>query len=195
MNKAEFLAALQAKLSGLSEEDLRGSLDFYSEMIDDRMEAGMTELEAVADIGSVEQAAEQILSEIPLQKLIRNKVEKRRRLETWEIILLVLGAPLWIPLLIAAAAVVFSVFVALLAVVFSILAVVLALGVSAVAVLVGGVVLFFSKSFFPALMLLGAAVAIAGLCLLFYPVFKYAGKGVAVLLKKALMYIKHLFIK
>lgn len=65
MNKKEFLAALRAGLAGLPEADVQHWLDFYSEIIEDRMEEGMTESEAVADVGSVHTIVTQILSETP----------------------------------------------------------------------------------------------------------------------------------
>lgn len=71
MNKADFLSELKARLSGLAEADIASSLDYYGEMIDERIEDGLSEGEAVAAIGSVEQAAEQILSEIPLPRIIK----------------------------------------------------------------------------------------------------------------------------
>lgn len=51
MSKQEFLGALYNGLSGLPKEDIENSVQFYSEMIDDRMDEGMTENEAVEDIG------------------------------------------------------------------------------------------------------------------------------------------------
>ena len=60
MKKQEFLTALWKQLSDMPNSDVERSLDYYSEMIDDRVEAGMSEEEAVAEIGSVEEAAKQI---------------------------------------------------------------------------------------------------------------------------------------
>jgi uncharacterized membrane-anchored protein YitT (DUF2179 family) len=65
MTKSEYLAALQQKLSALSPADIKGYTDYYAEMIDDRIEEGMTEKDAVDAVGSVEDAAEKILSENP----------------------------------------------------------------------------------------------------------------------------------
>ena len=48
MNKTEFVNQLSAGLMGLSQEDIKRSVDFYAEMIDDRIEDGMPEEEAVA---------------------------------------------------------------------------------------------------------------------------------------------------
>jgi len=98
MTKEEFLAKLQNRLAGLPREDLEERLTFYSEMIDDRLEEGLTEEEAIAEIGSVQEVAAQILADTPLTKLMIERVKPKRSLKVWEILLLVLGAPLWIPL-------------------------------------------------------------------------------------------------
>ena len=47
MTKAEFLKALEEKLSALSAQDRVASLAYYEEIIDDRMEEGMDEQAAV----------------------------------------------------------------------------------------------------------------------------------------------------
>ena len=65
MNKQEFLAKLQELLCGLPDEDIQKSLDFYSEMIDDRIEDGLSEQEAVA-VFDVDKTAKTILADIPI---------------------------------------------------------------------------------------------------------------------------------
>lgn len=194
MTKAEFLSELKIRLGGLAEADISSSLDYYSEMIDERIEDGMSEAEAVAAVGSVAQAAEQILAEIPLPRIIQSNVKRRGKLRSWEIVLLVLGSPLWISLLAALFAVVLAVFVSLLAVVISVFAVGVALAVSAVGIAVGSVVFFFTKGILPALMFLGAALMIAGLTLLFWPLIRLISRGFAALCRKVLFWIKTLFL-
>lgn len=54
MNKYEFIAAIREGLNGLAEEDIDRSLDYYREMVDDGIEDGLTECEAVAALGPVE---------------------------------------------------------------------------------------------------------------------------------------------
>ena len=66
MTRNEFLSALSEKLYGVPEKDKTASLDYYGEMINDRMEDGMTEEEAVAALGTAEEIAEQILRELSL---------------------------------------------------------------------------------------------------------------------------------
>lgn len=194
MTKAEFLSELKARLSGLAEADIASSLDYYSEMIDERMEDGMSEAEAVAAVGSVEQAAEQILSEIPLPQIIKSNVKLRGKLRPWEIVLLILGSPLWISLLAAVFAVVLAVFVALLAVIVSVFAVGISLALAAFGVVVGSVVLIFTRGFVPALMFLGAALMIAGLALLFWPLFRLMCRGLAWICRKFMYGVKTFFL-
>ncbi len=63
MTKSEFLEELRGRLNALSQVDVERSLDFYGEMIDDRMEDGMTEAEAVANMGDLNRIAEQITNQ------------------------------------------------------------------------------------------------------------------------------------
>lgn len=111
MNKEEFLNELRKKLSGLPQEDIEERISFYGEMIDDRVEDGFSEEEAISEIGTVDQVVEQIMSETPLVKLVKEKVRPKRKLKTWEIVLLILGSPVWVPLCIAAIAVAFSAYI------------------------------------------------------------------------------------
>lgn len=117
MTKSEFLSSLRENLHGLSEEDIKKSLDYYSEMIDDRIEDGMTEEEAVVDVGTPDECANAILMDMPLSKVVKAKIKKERSVKWWEILLIVLGAPLWFPLLMAVLSVVFAVVVTLFSVV------------------------------------------------------------------------------
>lgn len=97
MDKNTFLTELQKRLKGLPEEDVQRTLEYYREMLEDRMDEGLSEEEAVADMGSVEEIAEPLLPK-----------SSRRKMKAWEITLLILGFPVWFPLLVAAAAVVIS---------------------------------------------------------------------------------------
>lgn len=42
MNKNEFLSALKARLSALPPNELEERLEFYSEMLEDRIEEGLS---------------------------------------------------------------------------------------------------------------------------------------------------------
>ena len=95
MNKQEFLGALKKRLSGLPKDEIEERLAFYGEMIDDRTEDGRTEEEAVAEIGGADEIAAQIIADIPLTRLVKERIKPKRRLKTWEIVLIVLCSPIW----------------------------------------------------------------------------------------------------
>lgn len=57
MYKAEFLDALCNRLCHLPQEKIENARQYYSGCIDGRMECGMSETDAVAAMGSVEEAA------------------------------------------------------------------------------------------------------------------------------------------
>ena len=80
MNKAEFLNELRTKLNGLPQSDIEERVSFYTEMIDDRVEDGMTEEEAVEQIGPVDKVVETIVSEIPLSKIVKAKVKPQKKM-------------------------------------------------------------------------------------------------------------------
>lgn len=64
MRKEDFLTALRAGLTGLLPEGVEKLVEFCSEMIDDRMEDGLTEEEAVAAAGSLDELIQQAKTEL-----------------------------------------------------------------------------------------------------------------------------------
>ena len=194
MDKHDFLLALEKRLEGLPEADRQASLDFYSEMLDDLVEGGMTEREAVATLGSPEAIAEEILLEMPLPKLVKAKMEKRR-LSGLEITLLAVGFPIWLPILIALLAVALAVYITFWAVVLSLYAADLALAVSVPAGLIAAIALFASGQPAAALLFLGAGLVLAGLTVLWLLLCNLTAKGMWQLGKLTLRGIKACFIR
>ncbi len=99
MNKLTFLARLEKLLKGLPKKERETHLSYYQEMIDDAMEDGCTEEEAVRRIGSPGEIAEQILSE---QETTMKPVSAVKKIIIT--LLLIIGSPLWGSILLAAAA-------------------------------------------------------------------------------------------
>ena len=177
MNKQEFLDRLREGLSGLPEGDIEERLAFYGEMIDDRMEDGLPEEEAVAGIGPADAAAAQIIGDYPLAKLVRERVRPKRRLRAWEIVLLVLGSPVWLPLLIAAFAVLLSVYIVLWALIVSLWAVELSLIVGAIGFPLVGIALICRGEGQKGLLHIAAGVVLAGLSVFLFFGCRGASKG------------------
>ena len=119
MTKQEFLTQLQNGLSGLPQSGVDERVSFYGEMIDDRVEEGMSEEEAVAGIGAVDDVISQTVAEMTPAKPIEPSVIPRRTLPPWQLILIILGFPLWFSLLAAAAAVILSLYVVIWALIIS----------------------------------------------------------------------------
>ena len=183
MNKAEFLDLLRKRLAGLPEGDIEERLAFYGEMIEDRMEEGQSEADAVAAMGDAEEIAAQIIAETPFVRLAKERIKPKRRLNTWEIVLLAVGSPIWLSLAVAALAVVLSLYVALWSVVVSLWA---AFG-SFIAGAAGGVavgcVYIVTGNALAGLVMIGAGLVLAGLAILFFFGCKAATKGAALLAK------------
>ena len=194
MNKQQFLDELKSRLNGLPKEDLDERLLFYGEMIDDRLEDGLTEEEAVAGIGSVDEIVEQILGEVPLSALVKEKVRQRRALKAWEIILIVLGFPVWLPLLISAFAIVLSLYISLWAIMISIWAVDLSLAAGAVGGVLSAVWYLIKGNPAAAGFTFGAAVICAGLAILLFYGCVELTKGMIWLTKKMILGVKAMFV-
>ena len=194
MNKNEFLTALRERLQGLPEEDINKSIDFYCEMIDDRVEDGMNEEEAVEAVGSIEEILSQILSEVSLPKLVKEKVKPKRALKAWEIVLLILGAPLWIPLVATVIITVLAVYLSVWTVIISLYAVDLSIAVSGLVCIGVALALLFNGQIIPCGVVFGAGLVCVGLSILLFFAFNLVTKGILWVSKKVLLGIKGLFI-
>lgn len=195
MSKQEFLVQLRKGLSGLPQEDIEERLTFYSEMIDDRMEEGIAEEDAVSRIGSVDTIISQIKADIPLAKLVREKMTPKKYVKTWEIVLLVVGSPIWLSLLLAAFAVMLSLYASLWSVVISLWAVFGSLIGCAFGGVVAGIVIACSGNALSGIAMLAAGIVCAGLSIFMFYGCKAATKGILILTKKFAIWIKNCFIK
>ena len=169
MTKLEFLNELERQLSGLPQAEINKTTSYYSEIISDKIEDGMTEEEAVSSLGNISEIAHRVFMEAPVSQVIKSKIKKP--FPTWAIVLLVLGFPLWLPLLIAFFAVIFSVYVVVWAVIIFFWA-------AAVGIILGGFATAVSSAFIfstgtaVGLFTLGGGVFLIGLgILLIFPVF------------------------
>lgn len=161
MNKKKFLSALEQALADLTRKDRRKTLDFYRELIDDRLEEGLTEEAVIADIGAPETIAEQVLSELPQRKKI-----------SWGIILLlILGFPLWFPLLITAA-------VLLLTAVIILFAAELTFAACGIAGVLGGLILLILWKPYAALAMIGPGLVCLGLAIPLWFLCILTAKGI-----------------
>ena len=195
MRKQEFMDRLWAGLYGLPKEDVEERLDFYSEMIDDRMEDGLTEEAAVEAVGPVDEIISQIIAETPLTKIVGERMKPTGKRKVWEIVLLVLGSPIWLTLLIAAFAVLLSVYISAWAVIISLWAVEASFIVTVLASVAAAVIMLFKGQLLTGLCLIAAALVLAGLSIFLFFGCLMASKGILLLTKKIVSGIKSLFLR
>lgn len=195
MTKREFLEELRKRLSDLNDADFAASVAYYEEMIDDRMEEGLSEEEAVNAVGTPADAAAHILEEMPLTKLIQARVTPKNKLPVWAIILLIVGSPIWLSLLIAAVSVVISVYAALWSVVGSLWGVFASLAVSGTACVMAFPVMAMQDYFYSGLASFGAGLLVLGLAIFAFFGCYYATKGTVFLTKKLVLLIKCAFVR
>ena len=192
MNKTEFTNQLTAVLAGLSEDDIRKSVDFYTEMIDDRIEDGMPEEEAVAVLGNIDEIRSNILQEIPIARIVKEKITPKRAFSPVEIVLLIIGAPLWLPLLLTFIIVCLVIYLSFWIIILSLYVVDLAVFLSGIA---GIIASFIGIGTAPGGMFMaGCGIALLGLAVLLFFGFNQVTKGMLFLSKKIVLGIKKLFV-
>lgn len=160
MTKNEFIREIKIKTKHLTKAERREIISYYNEMISERMEDGMSEAEAVAALGSVDE----LLSTYAPAKV--NTAPRAPRLRAWHIVFIVLGSPIWIVLLAAMFVLLLAFYIVIWALVVACYAVFAALIVSAFACFAAAFVSLFAggPAYFFAYM--GAAGILGGLALL-----------------------------
>lgn len=192
MTKQEFTQQLSNSLAGLNEEDIRKSIDYYSEMIEDRMEDGMTEEDAVAAVGSIEDIRSQILSEVPMARIVKEKITPKRDFRAGEIVLLVLGAPIWLPLVLTVIILALTLFLVFWVIIMSLYVVDLSVFISGFASIAGA--FFASSGFMSAVFFIGAGLFLLGLSALLFFGFNQVSGGMLYLSRQMGLGIKKAFV-
>ena len=195
MMKQEFLDALEAQLSDFPKNERAERLSFYSEMIDDRVEAGFSEEEAIKALGTPQEVATQILKDTPLFKLAKEKIAPKRKLKAWEIVLLAVGSPIWFSLLVSAIAVAVSLYATLWSCIVSLWAVFGSVVGCAIGGVVGGTVFIFTVGAAVGFAIIGGGLFSAGLAIFLFFGCKEATRGTLLLTKSLVLWTKRLFLK
>ena len=188
MTKNDFLCSLERLLSPMPEEDRMKQLSYYSEMIADMTEDGLTEDGAVERLGAPEDIAADILSQNP------PAVKARKGWTPLSITLTAVGSPLWLPIALVLACVLGVVYIAVWCVIAALFAAVLGIAVGAVAALVVSCLLLF-RNFGEMIFTLGAALVLAGSAVLAFLGSLYAARGLVRLTAAIARSIKKMFTR
>ncbi|MBQ2237179.1 MAG: hypothetical protein II317_03625, partial [Clostridia bacterium] len=137
----------------------------------------------------------QIVSDTSLIKIAKERIKQKRQIKAWEIVLLILGSPIWLSLGLAVFAVILSLYISLWAVIISLWAIF----ASTVACCIGGVlsciVFTLSGNSISGFAILSAGIVCAGLSIFMFYGCKTATNGILILTKKIAIWIKNCFIK
>ena len=137
MNKTQFCALLGNKLKPyLSPKEIYKTLNFFEEMIDDRIDEGLSEEEAVSQLGDINIIVDQILDEHNIGKK-QTKLVWRFIPRELGFINIVLLFPAWITIF----SLVASLFIVILSIIFSIV-------LSIIAIFIGGILLILKSPFY-----------------------------------------------
>ena len=137
MNKTQFCALLGNKLKPyLSSKEIYKTLNFFEEMIDDRIDEGLSEEEAVSQLGDINIIVDQILDEHNIGKK-QTKLVWRFIPRELGFIITVLLFPAWITIF----SLVASLFIVILSIIFSIV-------LSIIAIFIGGILLILKSPFY-----------------------------------------------
>ena len=181
MSKNEYLAQLRGLMEAAAISGIDERIDYYSEMIDDRIE--MLGDDAV------------IASKGPEQIAAQGSHEAKKKGAGWLwVVLAIIGFPVWFPIAVAFFAILLALYLVLWSIVLAIFCVWLSLGCVALAGIAGFITSFFGAvSIFGGFMCLGAALFFGGLTvLLFKPIITLC-KAVAGMIPAAFKKIKGMF--
>ena len=137
MNKKQFCTLLENELRlYLSSKEVYKTLNFFKEMIDDRVDEGLSEEQAVSQLGNIDDIVGQILDEHNITKRQKKLVWRfipQKTPSVLNIIIVILLFPIW--------TLVASFFIAFVSLIFSLV-------VSVIAFFVGGIALILKAPFY-----------------------------------------------
>ena len=197
MNKQEFLIELKQHLKGIAPEDISGSIEYYSEMIDDAVEDGMTEEEAVASLGDMDEIERQLRSrgektaktppEPEVSVMPEPVPERKNSGKTAVIILLIVCIPVIIGLLSAAA----GIYLGMWGAVIGFYAAPVGMGISGAALIISSP---FVQTALPEILVqFGIGMVLLSLSAPFFMLCSLLSKGLVELLKLIIRLIQNFF--
>jgi len=200
MTKGDYLAELRSLLHQLPQEELDQTVGFYAELIEDKIEEGYSEEQAVADMEPPRELARRILKDMPPSPRrsapAKSQVKKADSIPDWAkvliIVLIVISCPAWLSLGAVILSVVVALFLALWGVGLALAAALVGLVIAALAVIIYSIfMLFFNAPV--GLALLGCGLALSGLIIIGWYVVKYSVLGIISLSRALGRGIKSLF--
>jgi len=194
MSKSEFIRSLDRMLSQLPENERKRHTGYYEELIDDMVESGINEYDAVTKLGDPKSIANDILTDTPLPLLVKTKVRPSGGWTALTIILAILSCPIWLPIVIALFATLIAVYAVFWVIVIAFAAIILGLVFGGLAVVIVSPFAI-GTSFGASLLMIGWSLTAVGIGILLCYMVYWAGLGIVNLTKLIARWIKSLFIR
>ncbi len=193
MTREIFFNELRGKLKGLPKDDIETRIAFYDEMINDLMDEGLSENDAIDKIGPVDRIVDEIASDTSLTKLVKERIRPKRKMSAMEIVLLIVGFPLWFPLLLTA----FILTLVGYLLIWVLVLVMYVIEISLAALVLSGIVVFAMTLFEETInyVAIGSAIFACGAILLTFPLTKLVTKLTIKLSRNIVLGIKRKFVR
>ncbi|HIY92892.1 DUF1700 domain-containing protein [Companilactobacillus sp. HBUAS56275] len=159
MNKEEFLVELKIQLKKYGITNSDQYISYYSEFLEDLIEDGYSEKEAIKKIGEPNKIILSILSDEDVQiPRAKSKIKSA---------LLLMGIPIWGPIIAAG-------YIILLALVFAVMICSIAFSFSGIWLLLGSLIVLFKTGILNFLFQLGTALIFGGMGIIFWQLFLFS---------------------
>ena len=198
MTKSEFLEELKCRLSELPDYEIEKTVSFYAECIDDRIEEGMTEEEAVSALGNIDDIVNGILIDTPLPSLVQNKIKvshKTSKNKTLWMILAICGFPFWFMIGMFLLIMILAVYISIWSVIIALFAIVFSFVIGGIGGLISGIIACFTKGPAVGFTIIGISIICIGLFLLLLKPMFWICKKLIKLTGLFLRKIKSLFMR
>ncbi len=162
MNKEEFLNSLESRLKGLPDVEKVKSITYYSEAIDDRIEDGETEAEAVRSLGDINDIVTNVISQTSVSDLMKQKLSQKKKTSVPAIILIIIGSPIWLSVLLSLFAVVLGLYAAIAGIITALFAVVVSFLLGGAAAVIGSPI-FMLRNISSGIFFIGSGLILVGL--------------------------------
>lgn len=169
MTRELFLEQLQIALTDAKIEHVDSLVEYYNEMICDRIEDGMEEQDAIAALGSIDEIIKEMILEKPIGTLVKDTVTKSHHTakesgkNTLWMVFIILGSPLWIPLLLTLLIILGVIYMIPWIMIMTFFIILASFGISALAGIISFVNCLISMDIGTALVSLGVALILGSL--------------------------------
>ncbi len=175
----EFLTELKNRIAHLPATEVLRVLSYYSESLEDKLEDGFTEEQAIKSFGSIDEIVKNVEEEVPITLVMKDKVKTKSSgngvNKVLIAIIVVLTFPIWIALLVGAFGIAVGVYAVLWTIPIIIGSVYFSLYPIAICGIFYGFVRMFTLGVPTGLAYLGVGIISVGLAImLFYPLLEGA---------------------